>query len=178
MLIKNAVGSSKYKQDENGVWWYYFGKNKPTRTKALIKKCLNCGEEYLSMPLKSSKAGKYNAKFCSHSCSSKYLYGNKLINIGKGEKCKSWKGGRNKIRGGYIEIFCPQHPAARGGKYVREHRLVMEKYLGRYLYPWEEIHHRNGIHDDNRIENLELISGRMHFGEIECPHCHKKFVIR
>jgi hypothetical protein len=53
-------------------------------------------------------------------------------------------------------MWAPNHPRATSSRYVFEHILVMEAILGRYLRPDESVHHRSGVKDDNRPENLEL----------------------
>jgi hypothetical protein len=95
----------------------------------------------------------------------------------KGEESPSWKGGKY-ISNGYIYIKNWKHPFTTKGHYIAEHRLVMEKYLGRYLERWELIHHKNGRRDDNRIENLEIVINTKHYGHIQCPFCHKEFLIK
>ena len=72
------------------------------------------------------------------------------------EKSPTWKGGRRIESGGYVEILNKEHPRARQTGYVKEHILVMENNLGRYLVKGENVHHLNGYKTDNRIENLEL----------------------
>ena len=92
-----------------------------------------------------------------------------------------WKGGRHKTHEGYIMIYCPGHPSARQNK-ILEHRLVMEKHLGRYLTKNEIVHHINGIVDDNRIRNLQVMSpsehSRLHHAKPcinICQWCNKEF---
>jgi hypothetical protein len=50
----------------------------------------------------------------------------------------------------------PDHPSADKSGCVYEHRLRMEEMLGRPLVAGESVHHKNGLRDDNRPENLEL----------------------
>jgi hypothetical protein len=69
----------------------------------------------------------------------------------------NWKGGRTRHKSGYVMRHAPWHPRARPrSPYVFEHVLVMEAELGRFLQQSESVHHRDGVRDDNRPENLEL----------------------
>lgn len=74
----------------------------------------------------------------------------------KGPDNPSWKGGVTLDKDGYVLRYTPNHPYANKGGYVREHRLVMEKMIGRYLRPEEVPHHKDDDPSNNHPDNLQL----------------------
>lgn len=158
----------RFSQDESGQWWYRVGK--APRTRAYVRTCDRCGRASLRSIF-------HKSRYCSRRCGviASVEAGKKTQ---RAEKSHLWTGGRRKTGAGYVAIYSPEHPSIKVGarKYVLEHRLVMEKMLGRYLTEREFVHHKNGVKDDNRPDNLELWARAHPWGQRadeqrHCPTC-------
>jgi hypothetical protein len=86
----------------------------------------------------------------------------KMSEAHSGKNHWHWKGGITTNDAGYLMQKCEDHPRVGKNGYVRQHVLVMEKHLGRYLKDGEVVHHKNGVRTDNRIENLQLMTKQQH----------------
>ena len=119
-----------------------------------------CFSEETKRKMSLVSLGKKNHNFGKH-LSQKRRNELSLINIRTNHP--RWRGGIRKSNEGYVLIKSYNHPFKHIDNYVFEHRLIMEKQLGRYLTENEIVHHVNGIKNDNRIENLELMIQSEHF---------------
>src|SRR3990167_559622 len=105
-------------------------------------KCVNCKKQ-------KWKAPKVILRAKNHYCSD---YCKRIYEIG--ENSPSFKGGYISHHG--YRVFNVPKSSGKNRTIAFEHRLIMEKILGRTLKNYERVHHSNGIRSDNRPENLEL----------------------
>jgi len=80
----------------------------------------------------------------------------------RGSKSPSWRGGKHLTSEGYVLLTNPENYFGKLRRITAntgvalEHVVVMSRHLGRPLYDDENVHHKNGVRTDNRLENLEL----------------------
>jgi hypothetical protein len=74
-----------------------------------------------------------------------------------------WKGGVINDGHGRVLVYAPTHPnPSYCGTHVYRYRLVMERHLKRHLRTDEIVHHINGDHSDDRLENLQVVTRAEH----------------
>lgn len=157
---------------ERGLWFYI--RKDGDKVRCTPRACEFCGKRYVAYP---SPYQKHCSRRCGQQCRRTRPDHHPEERPMKGETAPRWKGGRRLDPRGYALIWQPDHPSLEGTtrKYVAEHRLVMERKLGRFLESWETVHHKNGIRDDNRLSNLELWDRSQPAGQRNqerCqPHC-------
>src|ERR1700752_2954368 len=95
------------------------------------------------------------ARFCSRSCEASSRIKRPLNREHNGKPAVL-------DSNGYVRVYEPDHPRATKGGWVYEHRLIVERRIGRYLEPAEHVHHANGCKDDNRSENLVVMDDLEH----------------
>ena len=127
--------------------------------------CEGCGKERW-VQFNKGKPEALRCRYCCFSVEVKAKLGELCRKQFSGEKNANWKGGRHITTEGYVRVTIQPddffYPMRNNDGYVPEHRLIMAKKLGRCLASWELVHHKNGIKDDNREENLELTTKGSH----------------
>jgi len=162
---KHGKGYQFCSQKCNGAW-----KSKHA-VGPLRLSCQRCQSPFTSYPsrLKSNR-GKYCSKLCRD-------VARKNIPITyKNGRHSSWRGGRAKIKHGYIGVYYEPEPGTGRHWYRAEHRLIMEQVLGRKLGQKEVVHHINGRKEDNRPENLMVLASQsehMAYHRVRKPHTQR-----
>lgn len=139
--IDKRIIFKKWKTKSDKIGWIY------------LLQCLYCKRVF---ELRGFRFNQGRGKYCSLVCANKVIGLHKGHKLTVGSKNGKWKGGCSKDLSGYMRILMSTHPNCDCYGYVKEHRLIVEKQIGRYLHRWEIVHHINGIKDDNRLENLML----------------------
>ena len=87
-----------------------------------------------------------------------------LSHLGKmmGKKHPNWKGGKYMTRAGYVVVLNPKHPFADIKGYIFEHRIIVEKQIGRYLKPKEKCHHLEKKDNNNPKMLMAFINNSAH----------------
>jgi hypothetical protein len=159
----------------------------PWNKTEIIRTCPICNKDFKTIPSSIKRKG---GNFCSPECFHVSRIGKRGGMAGRkhSEETKQKMRDAHKgyvyktciTRDGYKMIKSPNHPYCTKQGYVKEHKLVMEKIMGRYILPTEIVHHINGIKDDNRPENLKLFANSSEHHKythinIQCPFCHRIF---
>ena len=121
------------------------------------KPCEQCGGVF--------KPDRATSKFCSKACAGEARArcgGPKTVEPPKIAVMPKMVGDRRKNARGYIWRYEPDHPKASKSGWILEHRYVMAEHLGRPLTSDEVVHHINRIKDDNRVENLRVMTAVEH----------------
>ncbi len=111
--------------------------------------------------LKGRKLSKEECERISRIHKGKKLTEEHKRKIAEGHK-KGGIGHKKKRSDGYIAVYFPDHPKSNLSGYIMEHVLVMECLVGRPLKDDEVVHHKNHKRDDNRKENLQLMTKSEH----------------
>lgn len=177
------------------------------KNRKIAKSCLRCGAPFTARPGNSAycsrscamlthfdQVGRKGTKnyrgaceVCGKEYQRKYFYkggrtcGLKcaaILRIREGKGRPFYPKARLVVqKGNYLREYAPKHPKADKDGRVAQHRLIMERHLGRQLEDWEKVHHRNGVKTDNRIDNLEIVTHARPNGWVICPHCRKAFQV-
>lgn len=122
----------------------YQGQGRPPDIAWVDQTCKQCGKPFA---LLVSRVARGDGDFCSQSCHAASR---------TAERNPFYRGGVLLDGHGYRRVLVGKN------RYVYEHRLVAATIIGRPLLKHEAVHHRNGIRDDNRPDNLEVMTRAEH----------------
>lgn len=106
--------------------------------------CATCGKDLPRDRIAGLTSDRKPILYCSRQC---------MFESNRGENHHAWNGGKIVDVGGYVKVRVE-------GNYVQEHRIVMERAIGRKLHRWETVHHKDGDRKNNHISNLQLMGTR------------------